>query len=35
MESVVTLKNVTVTLHGFKGLKRAKALWMGKDLKLE
>jgi hypothetical protein len=35
MESVVTLRDVAVNLHGFQGLKRAKALWLGKELSLE
>jgi len=35
MESVVTLRDVAVTLHRFQGLKKAKALRLGKELSLE
>lgn len=35
MESVITLNDIDITLHGFKGLRRAKALWTGRELKLD
>ncbi len=35
MESIIPLKGVNVTLHGFTGLKRAKALWANRGLSLK
>ncbi len=35
MESIIPLKDVNVTLHGFTGLKHAKALWINRDLNLK
>jgi hypothetical protein len=35
IESVVALKNIKVTLHGFTEYKSARALWLEKDLSLE
>lgn len=35
IESVVALKDIDVTLHGFDGFGRAKALWLGEELDLK
>jgi len=35
IERVVTLKDIDVVLYGFREIKKARALWIGRDLKID